>query len=59
MAKDLKKAFENSFKGYHKDAPAHLHAKSKALHKAGGTRLSKAVGLLRKHNNNWEDKDTF
>ncbi len=32
--RDLKKEFENSFKGYHKDAPKFLKAKSNALHKA-------------------------
>lgn len=34
--KDIKKQFENSFAGYHKDAPAHLKkesAKLKALNK--------------------------
>lgn len=36
---DKKKAFENSFKGYHKDAPAYLHAKSKALHKAKDSKV--------------------
>ena len=34
--KDIKKEFENSFAGYHKDAPSHLRkesAKLKALNK--------------------------
>ena len=28
---DKKRAFEESFKGYHKDAPAHLRSESKKL----------------------------
>ena len=39
--KDIKKEFENSFSGYHKDAPAHLHNESKKLAKQRA--LNKAV----------------
>ena len=58
----IKEKFENSFKGYHKDAPKHLKSESKKLiaKKMGKrSRFSKAVGKMVDRNKNWETSDTL
>lgn len=51
--RDIKKEFENSFKGYHKDAPAHLKKETEDLknQKAGfpwGLKVNKKPSIDKK-----------
>lgn len=41
---DIKKDFENSFKGYHKDAPSHLRKESANLKKNVANKMKSAQG---------------
>lgn len=44
MSHDIKKDFENSFKGYHKDAPSHLRKESANLKKKVANKMKSAQG---------------